>query len=88
MPKLKGLGHDMLKIEKYNIEYTKPKVTLLQDSGLGVAEIAARTCYDSFENSENECIKNAMIELDRDAVNNIEESALLSNLAWVIITLL
>jgi thymidylate synthase (FAD) len=73
----------MVKIDKYNIEYTKPKVTLLQDSGLGVAEIAARTCYDSFENSENECIKNAMNELDRDAVNNIEESALLSNLAWV-----
>ena len=73
----------MVKIEKYNIEYTKPKVTLLQDSGVGVAEIAARTCYDSFENSENECIKNAMNELDRDAVNNIEDSELLSNLAWV-----
>ena len=73
----------MLKIEKYNIEYTKPKVTLLQDSGLGVAEIAARTCYDSFENSENECVKNAMNKLDRDAVNNIEDSELLSNLAWV-----
>ena len=73
----------MLKIEKYNIEYTKPKVTLLQDSGLGVAEIAARTCYDSFDNSENECVKNAMSDLDRDAVNNIEASALLSNLAWV-----
>ena len=73
----------MVKIDKYNIEYTKPKVTLLQDSGLGVAEIAARTCYDSFENSENECVKNAMFELDRDAVNSIEESALLSNLAWV-----
>jgi thymidylate synthase (FAD) len=73
----------MVKIEKYNIEYTKPKVTLLQDSGLGVAEIAARTCYDSFENSENECVKNAMTELDKDAVNNIEDSELLSNLAWV-----
>jgi thymidylate synthase (FAD) len=73
----------MVKIDKYNIEYTKPKVTLLQDSGVGVAEIAARTCYDSFENSENECIKNAMNELDREAVNNIDESELLSNLAWV-----
>ena len=73
----------MERIEKYNIEYEKPKVTLLQQSGLGVAEIAARTCYDSFENSENECVKNAMNELDRDAVNSIEESALLSNLAWV-----
>jgi len=73
----------MEKIEMYHIEYEKPKVTLLQQSGLGVAEIAARTCYDSFENSENECVKNAMIDLDIDAVNNIEDSDLLSNLAWV-----
>ena len=73
----------MEKIEKYNIEYEKPKVTLLQESGLGVAEISARTCYDSFENSENECVKNAMIDMDRDAINSIENSELLSNLAWV-----
>jgi len=73
----------MQKIEKYNIEYEKPKVTLLQESGLGVAEIAARTCYDSFENSENACVKNAMTTLDTDAINNIENSDLLSNLAWV-----
>ena len=73
----------MEKIEKYNIEYEKPKVTLLQESGLGVAEIAARTCYDSFENSENESVKNAMQEMDREAINSIENSQLLSNLAWV-----
>ena len=73
----------MEKIEKYNIEYEKPKVTLLQESGLGVAEISARTCYDSFENSENESVKNAMVEMDRDAINSIENSELLSNLAWV-----
>jgi thymidylate synthase (FAD) len=73
----------MEKMEMYHIEYEKPKVTLLQQSGLGVAEIAARTCYDSFENSENECVKNAMSNLDTDAVNNIDDSDLLSNLAWV-----
>lgn len=73
----------MEKIEMYHIEYEKPKVTLLQHSGLGVAEIAARTCYDSFENSENECVKNAMTTLDTEAVNNIDDSDLLSNLAWV-----
>ncbi len=67
----------------YHIEYEKPKVTLLQESGLGVAEIAARTCYDSFENSENACVKNAMERLDTQAINNIENSELLSNLAWV-----
>jgi len=70
-------------MEMYHIEYEKPKVTLLQHSGLGVAEIAARTCYDSFENSENECVKNAMVDLDTDAVNDIDDSDLLSNLAWV-----
>lgn len=73
----------MEKIEMYHIEYEKPKVTLLQQSGLGVAEIAARTCYDSFENSENACVKTAMVHLDTDAVNNIDDSDLLSNLAWV-----
>jgi len=67
----------------YKIEYEKPKVTLLQESGLGVAEIAARTCYDSFENSENESIRSAMEHLDLDAINNIDDSELLSNLAWV-----
>lgn len=70
-------------MEMYQISYEKPKVTLLQESGLGVAEIAARTCYDSFENSENECVKNAMEHLDTDAVNAIENSDLLKNLAWV-----
>ncbi len=70
-------------VEAYCLTYQKPKVTLLQESGLGVAEIAARTCYDSFDNSENECIKSAMSDLDRDAVNSIEDSELLSNLAWV-----
>jgi len=73
----------MEKIVKYHIEYEKPKVTLLQHSGLGVAEIAARTCYDSFENSENDCVKNAMEHLDTNAINNIDDSDLLSNLAWV-----
>jgi len=69
--------------EMYHITYQKPKVTLLQESGLGVAEIAARTCYDSFENSENRAIREAMEDLDTDAINAIETSTLLSNLAWV-----
>ncbi len=73
----------MNQIEMYKIMYQKPKVTLLQEAGLGVAEIAARTCYDSFENSENDCIKEAMQTLDTNAINSIEGSDLLSNLAWV-----
>ncbi|SFV66357.1 Thymidylate synthase thyX [hydrothermal vent metagenome] len=70
-------------IEKYYIEYEKPKVTLLQESGLGVAEIAGRTCYDSFENSENTCVQEAMTNLDTQAINAIDNSNLLDSLAWV-----
>jgi thymidylate synthase (FAD) len=67
----------------HHIAYTLPTVTLLQESGLGVAEIAARTCYDSFENSENACIRQAKEHIDTDAVNAIETSELLAQLAWV-----
>jgi thymidylate synthase (FAD) len=77
------MEHGMETIEMYHITYKKPKVTLLQESGLGVAEIAARTCYDSFENSENQCVKEAMEKLDTEAINAIERSDLLTNLAWV-----
>ena len=72
------------KIERhYEIDYYLPEVTLLQESGLGVAEIAARTCYDSFENSENRCVQEAPQQLDTEAINAIEESQLLKQLAWV-----
>ena len=77
------------------IEYEKPTAILLQDSGVGVAEYAARTCYDSFENSENECVKefNRLIEVEepneyifahtKNDLNRIDSSDLLSSLAWV-----
>jgi len=78
---------------KSGIEYEKPKVYLLQESGIGVAEFAGRTAYDSFENSENECIKNLNNRLsydkcdiykqDLEQVNNIESSELLHSLSWV-----
>lgn len=70
----------------YGIKYSKPEVVLLQDTGIGVAEAAARTCYDSFENSENEVIKhieNSMPTHEMcDEINDIEESNLLGDLAW------
>lgn len=72
------------------IGYFKPQVYLLNQSGLGVAELAARTCYDSFENSENDCIRDFDSETigmmggtNVDVINSIEDSALLSQLAWV-----
>ncbi|MFA6192600.1 MAG: FAD-dependent thymidylate synthase [Sulfurimonas sp.] len=73
-------------MEMYGIKYSQPKVVLLQDTGIGVAEAAARTCYDSFENSENEVIQyieTNMPEADEcNAINSIEDSSLLSDLAW------
>ena len=70
----------------YGIKYTKPKVVLLQDTGIGVAETAARTCYDSFENSENSVVKEIEHQLpDTKMVgelNAIEDSKLLDDLAW------
>ncbi len=72
--------------EMYGIKYSKPEVVLLQDTGIGVAETAARTCYDSFSNSENSVIQELESQLPDtqmcDTLNSIEESALLDDLAW------
>ena len=72
--------------EVNGIVYTRPKVVLLQDTGIGVAETAARTCYDSFENSENEVIRSLRDTLPdgsmKSTLNTIEESQLLDDLAW------
>ena len=72
--------------EMYGIEYSRPQVVLLQETGIGVAESAARTCYDSFSNSENSVIQSMEHQMPSDAMcdelNSIEESELLDNLAW------
>ena len=61
------------------IEYHKPTVKLLNESGLGVAEVAARTCYDSFDNSENDCVK----DFDPDTIGIMNGT----NLDLIIISL-
>ena len=67
----------------YGIKYVKPEVILMQDTGIGVAEVAARTCYDSFENSENEAVKyiqNCIPDSTAcQSINDIEESSLQSD---------
>ncbi len=72
--------------EMYGIKYSKPEVVLLQETGIGVAETAARTCYDSFCNSENEVVQEIENRLPDtqmcESLNNIEESQLLDDLAW------
>ena len=72
--------------EMYGIKYFRPEVVLLQDTGIGVAETAARTCYDSFSNSENDVVKKMENRLPNAAMcatlNDIEDSNLLDDLAW------
>lgn len=82
-------------MKKYGIEYTEPTVILMKDTGIGVAESAARTCYDSFDKSENGEIGALNFYLNEETqqpphviqgainkVNEIEHSDLLDNLAW------
>ncbi len=74
----------------YGITILKPTVRLLQDTGIGTSEIAARTCYDSFDSSENACVTvvndyptDGMVAEDNlEEVNAIEHSDLLDKLAW------
>lgn len=72
----------------HGIEYTKPTVVLLQETGIGTSEYAARTCYDSFEASENRIVQaiNHNIENvkqgDLDCMNDLSHSDLLDTLAW------
>ena len=72
--------------DMYGIKYSKPEVVLMQDTGIGVAETAARTCYDSFSNSENKAIKNIENIIPDSStcreINEIEDSNLLDDLAW------
>ena len=72
--------------EMYGIKYTRPEVVLLQDTGIGVAETAARTCYDSFTNSENKVVQEIEKTMPNgemlEELNGIDESELLDDLAW------
>lgn len=68
------------------ISYSIPRVIILQETGLGVPEVAARTCYDSFSNSENEFIKTQEYLNEPEgyisSLEDIDKSALLDDLAW------
>ncbi len=68
------------------IRYRKPSVVLLAESGIGVSEVAARTCYDSFCSSENEVVQSLEDELPTEEalreLSAIDDSKLLDDLAW------
>lgn len=80
--------------EVAGVEYAKPKVFLMQDTGIGTAEFAARTAYDSFDKSNSEPIKELNEQADflqsdddyfyelRNDINEVYESDLLDKLAW------
>lgn len=75
----------------HGIEYQRPEVYLFNQSGIGTAEFAGRTAYDSFDNSENQAIVQANESVKDGSINafeifemnNIESSELLDSLAWV-----
>jgi len=78
-----------MKTEKVNgIDYKLPEVTLLNESSIGVPEVAARICYDSFANAEDAFIQHFPEMIENGAfhtgdLNDIEDSKLLDQLAWV-----
>ena len=76
------------------IEYSKPHVILLQQTGIGTSELAARTCYDSFGSSESSSIQTLNEKFDEllteptamnevlENINEVDHSDLLDKLAW------
>lgn len=81
--------------QELGISYNPPKVFLLNSTGIGTAEFAARTCYDSFDKSENKSV-NYLGELSKldevddlvfhsavDNVKSLEDSDLLKQLSFV-----
>lgn len=64
----------------YNgINYLYPEVKLLSNTGIGSSEFAARTCYNSYDKSENE----AIVNFDYSNLCNIQDSDLLKQLSFV-----
>lgn len=69
-----------MKTEVVNgIQYQHPTVTLLHASPLVNAELAGRICYDSFENSEHEQVRN----FNGTTIEDVEHSDLLDSLCHV-----
>jgi len=73
----------------HGIDYSEPEVFILHDTGIAHTEIAGRTAYNSFDNSEHVVIKalqhNSHVKELTNGLrkNDIDSSNLLSSLAWV-----
>jgi len=61
------------------IEYELPTATLLHATPLINAELAGRTCYDSFDKSEHESVR----EFNGSQIDDVEHSDLLNSLCHV-----
>ena len=64
--------------EYHGISYKEPQVKLLKASGIGVAEIGARTAYGSFDKSESQIIR----DKDFSNLDYVEDSELVNKLIW------
>jgi len=62
----------------HGLEHQLPKVYLLNATPLGVGELAGRTAYDSFQNSENEVIRHYNPEIGGDL--DVDSSQLMDDL--------
>jgi len=68
--------------EELGIKYIRPTVYLLQDTGIGTAEYAGRTAYNSFDKSENKVLKNLNDIINKDLIlsnNSKVQNAVLKN---------
>jgi len=76
-------------------KYIKPKVFLLNHSGMGFADIGARLAYDSLDKSENKAVRHFRDIIDNtepgsiqvvqtfNKIKDIKSSKLLEQLTWV-----
>lgn len=67
--------------------YKTPTITLIANTPLVIAEIAARTCYDSFDKSESEVIRNFKqnigVDINQELKQQDESSELVDKLVNV-----
>jgi thymidylate synthase (FAD) len=66
-------------MNKEHIQYKDPTVALIAHGGVGVAELGARTAYDSTDKSENEVIQKKLYS----KLDSVNHSSLLEQLVWV-----
>ena len=62
--------------EYKGIEYYRPTVKIIAENGIAHSEFAGRTCYDSFDNSEHDVIKDMNELIQKDVLTEEEEETL------------